>query len=36
MEFQKEKEKREIVMKELLVRSFIRMHIHLFYTITGI
>lgn len=36
MEFQKEKERREIVMKELLVRSFTIMYIHLFYTITGI
>lgn len=35
MEFQKEKERREIVMKELLVRSFTRMYIHLFNTITG-
>lgn len=36
MEFQKEKERREIVMKELLVRSFARMYIHLFNTTTGI
>lgn len=30
MEFQKEKERREIVMKELLVRSFTIMYIHFF------
>lgn len=30
MEFQKEKERRGIVMKELLVRSFTMMYIHLF------
>lgn len=36
IEFQKEKDRGEIVMKELLVRSFARMYIHLFYTITGI
>lgn len=36
MEFQKEKERRGIVMKELLVRSFTKMFIHLFYIITGI
>lgn len=33
MEFQKEKERREIVMKELLVRSFTIMYIHFFFTL---
>lgn len=36
MEFQKEKDRREIVMKELLVGYFARMYILLFYIITGI
>lgn len=33
MEFQKEKKRREIVMKELLVGSFTIMYIQFFYTI---
>lgn len=35
IEFQKEKDRGEIVMKELLVRSFTIMYIHFFYTIAG-